>query len=71
MAIENPNQYNWIVVYDSEEVQVLVTTIEFEEDSWRVRDNKTGHQTYFRGETAWQDARRFAADIDFGAWSIT
>jgi hypothetical protein len=42
----------------------------FTGDFWLVKDLETGKQKFFFGETAWSDARRFASDIDFGAWAI-
>ena len=60
---------SWETLYDSEEVKVEVGTAEFPEDYWRV--TPTGERPkYFYGESAWSDAKRMAADLDFGAWSI-
>ena len=42
----------------------------FNAEVWRVFDFKTKRGKVFSGETAWSDARRFASDLDFGAWSI-
>lgn len=61
---------NWEVVYDSPEVNVLVGSAEFYQDYWAVFDKKSKKRKYFYGESAWSDARRFAADLDFGAWQI-
>lgn len=60
---------NWEVVYDSDLVQVQVGTAVFDYDYWKVIP--VGDKPkYFYGELAWSDAKRFASDIDFGAWSI-
>lgn len=42
----------------------------FEGDFWLVKTKGDNKQKFFFGETAWMSARRFAADVDFGAWSI-
>lgn len=60
---------DWEVVYDSDLVQVEVGTAEFPEDYWKVIP-AGDKPKYFYGESAWSDAKRFASDLDFGAWSI-
>lgn len=42
----------------------------FDADVWRVTNVRTNKVKVFWGETAWMDARRFASDLDFGAWGI-
>lgn len=59
----------WDTVYESELVTVYSGTAEFPEDYWKVVP-AGGKPEYFYGESAWMNARRVAADIDFGAWSI-
>lgn len=63
---------SWDTVYDSDLVKVMVGTAEFPEDFWKVVPAKeTGKKAKsFYGELAWSDSRRYASDIDFGAWSI-
>jgi len=61
---------DWYVVYSSAEVEVGVGSAVFEQDYWYVLDKKSKKRKYFYGESAWSDARRIAADLDFGAWSI-
>ncbi len=55
----------WFVEFDSDLVKV-----EWDgNDYWRVKP--TGQRAqYFYGESAWMDARRTAADIDFKAWMV-
>lgn len=59
----------WEEVFSSELVRVEVGTAEFPEDYWKVIP-AGGKPKYFYGETAWSDARRMAADLDFQAWSF-
>lgn len=59
----------WEEVFSSELVRVEVGTAEFPEDYWKVIP-AGGKPKYFYGESAWSDARRMAADIDFQAWSF-
>lgn len=59
----------WDCLYVSELVSVFVGTAVFDEDYWKVVPTN-GKPKYFYGESAWSDARRFASDIDFGAWSF-
>lgn len=42
----------------------------FRGEFWKVTNLETKKVKTFFGETAWSDARRFASDLDFGAWSI-
>jgi hypothetical protein len=59
----------WEEVFSSDLVRVEVGTAEFPEDYWKVIP--AGEKPkYFYGESAWSDARRMAADLDFSAWSI-
>jgi hypothetical protein len=59
----------WEEVFSSDLVRVEVGTAEFPEDYWKVIP--AGRKPkYFYGESAWSDARRMAADLDFSAWSI-
>lgn len=60
----------WLLVYQSAEVEVRVGSAVFEQDYWQVLDKKSKKRKYFYGEYAWSDARRFASDLDFGALSI-
>jgi hypothetical protein len=60
----------WTVAYNSDLVEVSYGTAVFEQDYWKVRNKVTKKVTYFYGESAWMNARRIAADTDFGAWSI-
>lgn len=60
----------WRLIYSSAEVEVRVGTAVFPQDYWLVLDKKTNKKKYFYGETAWSDARRFAGDLDFVAWSL-
>lgn len=64
------NVKSWQVVYSSAEVEVSVGSAVFEQDYWRVVDKKSKKKKYFYGEYAWADSRRFASDLDFGAWAI-
>ena len=61
---------SWQVVYSSPEVEVAVGSARFQNDYWRVVDKKSKKKKYFYGEMAWSDSRRFASDLDFGAWRI-
>lgn len=57
---------DWMTLFESDSVQV-----ESSEDDFFYRVSVPGKRVkYFYGENAWSDARRFAADIDFAAWSI-
>lgn len=40
----------------------------FYADFYRITNVRTNKAKIFWGETAWMDARRFASDLDFGAW---
>ena len=59
----------WTLRYESDLVTVLEGYAQFPGDYWQVIP-ASGKAKYFYGETAWMDARRFASDIDFGAWTI-
>lgn len=59
----------WEEVFSSDLVRVEVGTAEFPEDYWKVIP-AGGKPKYFYGESAWSDAKRMAADLDFSAWSI-
>ena len=41
----------------------------FDADFYRITNVRTNKKKIFWGETAWMDARRFASDLDFAAWS--
>lgn len=41
----------------------------FAADFYRITNVRTNKKKIFWGETAWMDARRFASDLDFAAWS--
>lgn len=41
----------------------------FDADFYRITNVRTGKVRIFWGETGWMDARRFAGDLDFAAWS--
>lgn len=56
---------NWVLHYESDLVQIMEGV--GDNPHFRVKNKTTGEQTYFRGETDWSDAQRFASDIDFGA----
>lgn len=56
----------WIEHYRSETVLVESGTAQFDDDYWRV--TAVGKRPkYFYGETAWQDASRYASDLDWQA----
>jgi hypothetical protein len=66
---------HWDIMYQSDLVTVEMGDVPFDgfrAEIWRVKPAKeTGVRAKtFYGETAWMDARRLAADIDFGAWSL-
>jgi hypothetical protein len=58
----------WDVAYDSELVQLATGDAEFSGDYWRLIDKVNRKTKYFYGETAWQDSRREASNLDFAAW---
>lgn len=58
---------NWDVVYDSDLVQLATGSAEFYEDYWRLINKSNRKTSYYYGETAWQDSRRDASDLDFKA----
>lgn len=58
----------WNTVYESDLVAIYCGTSEFPQDYWKVVP-ASGKPKYFYGEFAWANARRFASDIDFGAWA--
>lgn len=41
----------------------------FDADFYRITNVRTSKVKFFWGETGWMDARRFASDLDFAAWS--
>lgn len=56
----------WVEHYRSETVLVESGTAQFDDDYWRV--TAVGKRPkYFYGETAWQDASRYASDLDWQA----
>lgn len=65
---------NWRVEFESAKVTVESGDASFggymmSGGVWKVVP-AGGRPKYFFGESAWMNARRVAADIDFGAWSI-
>ena len=58
----------WDTLYDSELVKVEVAAEPWC-DLYKVTASGKRPKYYF-GELAWADARRYAGDIDYGAWSI-
>lgn len=69
-SVKLVDKSGWHTAYESELVIVLYGTAIFQDDYWQVIDQTNGKTKYFYGELAHQDARRFAADLDFGAWAI-
>jgi hypothetical protein len=61
---------SWELAFASDKVEVFVGTAVFSEDYWKVRNLSTKKVSYFYGESAWSDARRTAADLDFSAWTM-
>jgi hypothetical protein len=57
----------WHTVYDSDEVLVKKGTVHFDDDYWMVLDRNTNKKRYLYGESAWSDAARLAADLDFSS----
>lgn len=57
----------WETVFDSDLVRVEAGTAEFSGDYWKVTP-AGDRPKYFYGESAWSDAQRCAADLDFSAW---
>lgn len=69
-SIKLVDKSGWHLAYESELVSVLYGTAVFQDDYFMVMNHTTGKTKYFYGELAHQDAKRFAADIDFGAWGF-
>jgi hypothetical protein len=65
----------WDNMYESDLVKVEMGTTPFDGfnfEIWRVKPTASAGKppkTFF-GESAWMQARSYAADIDFGAWEI-
>jgi len=61
---------SWRVVFESDRVLVEAGSSQFTDDFWRVKPKNGDRAKSFYGESAWSDAQRMAADIDFDAWGF-
>lgn len=57
--------YDWVVVYDTNLVELAATKNFLPEECWRVIDKWEGVVRHYRGKTSFLDSRLDAGEVDY------